>query len=75
MKKLILATLALALALPAVAQKKAKKDEPKEAQGYVFTDIKVNPITDVRNQARSGTCWCFSTMAVLYSYALKHGKA
>ncbi len=49
MKKLILATLALALALPAVAQKKAKKDEPKEAQGYVFTDIKVNPITDVRN--------------------------
>ncbi|MDE6483454.1 MAG: C1 family peptidase [Rikenellaceae bacterium] len=75
MKKLIIATLALTLALPAVAQKRAKKEQPKEEQGYVFTDVKINPITDVRNQARSGTCWCFSTMAVLESDALKHGKA
>lgn len=46
----------MTLVLPATAQKKAKKEAPKEEKAYVFTDVKINPITDVRNQARSCSC-------------------
>lgn len=74
MKKLLIAALALMVALPVSAQKK-KKDADKEVKGYVFTDIKVNPITDVRDQARSGTCWAFSTLASVESDIIKNGKA
>lgn len=75
MKKLLFVLAALTLVVPATAQKKAKKEAPKAEPAYVFTDVKVNPITDVRNQARSGTCWSFSSMAVVESDVLKHGKA
>lgn len=35
-----------------------------------FTVIKNNPATSVKNQGRSGTCWCFSTTAMTESELL-----
>jgi bleomycin hydrolase len=40
---------------------------------YEFTDIKTVPVTSVKNQASSGTCWSFSTLAYLESEILVAG--
>ncbi len=38
---------------------------------YQFTVVKENPITSIKNQNRSGTCWCFSTLSFLESEAIR----
>lgn len=44
------------------------------AQGYVFTtDVDV-PVTSVKNQASSGTCWCFATTSFMEAELLRNGK-
>ncbi|MCK9158936.1 MAG: aminopeptidase [Bacteroidaceae bacterium] len=69
-KLLLLATcVILSMNLSAKNEKTKKADE-----GFVFTTIKANPITSVKNQNRSGTCWCFSTLGFLESELLKAGK-
>lgn len=53
------------------------KTSPKKAEtpkGYVFTDVKINPATSVKNQASSGTCWSFSGLAFVESELLNNGK-
>ena len=39
---------------------------------YEFTTVKENPITPLKNQYRSGTCWCFSALSFLESEAIKN---
>lgn len=41
---------------------------------YNFTVIKENPITPVKNQASSGTCWSFSGVGMLESELIRKGK-
>lgn len=67
MKKLLLCALALCLALGAAAQ------NPDSVEGYRFTDGKIIRTTPVKNQNRSGTCWCYSTMTMLESEILRAG--
>lgn len=67
MKNLLLSALAICLALGAAAQK------PDSTQGYHFTDGKIIRSTPVKNQNRSGTCWCYSTMTMLESEILRAG--
>ncbi|KAA6339307.1 Aminopeptidase E [termite gut metagenome] len=43
-------------------------------ENFVFTKIKENPITSIKNQNRSGTCWSFSTLGLLESELLRTGK-
>lgn len=53
------------------------KTSPKKAEtpkGYVFTDVKINPATSVKNQASSDTCWSFSGLAFVESELLNNGK-
>jgi bleomycin hydrolase len=38
-----------------------------------FTIIKNIPATPVKNQAMTGTCWCFSTTSVIESQCIKEG--
>ncbi|MBQ6283670.1 MAG: aminopeptidase [Bacteroidales bacterium] len=46
----------------------AQQPRPQLPQAdYQFTVIKENPITSIKNQASSSTCWCFSTLAYLES--------
>jgi bleomycin hydrolase len=40
-----------------------------------FTVLKSNPATAVKNQARTGTCWSFSTTSLLESQFLKNNKS
>ena len=44
------------------------------AQGYQFTDVCRVPATPVKNQASTGTCWCFATTSFMESELLRMGK-
>ena len=44
------------------------------AQGYEFTVVKENPITSIKNQSNSGTCWSFSGVGFLESELIRTGK-
>lgn len=48
--------------------------QEKETEGFVFTTVKENPITSIKNQNRSSTCWSFSALAFLESELLRMGK-
>ena len=41
---------------------------------YQFTTVKANPITSVKNQYRSGTCWAYSAIGFFESEAIRLGK-
>ena len=41
------------------------------ATEYEFTTIKENPVTSIKNQYRSGTCWCFSALSFVESEILR----
>ncbi len=43
-------------------------------QGYQFTDVVKVPATPVKNQASTGTCWCFATTSFMESELLRMGK-
>lgn len=44
------------------------------AQGYQFTTVVSNKMTPVKNQASTGTCWCFATTSFMESELLRMGK-
>ena len=69
MKNLMLSLFALCIALTAGAQ----TADTTSAEGYRFTDTKIIPTTAVKDQSRSGTCWCFSTLSFLESEILRAG--
>lgn len=70
MKKLLTLMLLVAVC-SATAQNPA--EEKKQEEGYVFTDLKIIPTTPVKDQHRSGTCWCYSTLSFLENELLKAG--
>ena len=43
----------------------------QESPEYQFTTIKENPVTSVKNQNRSCTCWCFSSLSFIESEILR----
>ena len=55
------------LTLGAVGQ----TEEKKAAEAPRFTVVKQNPITSVKNQHRSGTCWDFATLGFFESELLR----
>lgn len=69
MKKTLAIMLLACFALNVSAAK--KKATPKDANKPVFTIIKENPITSVKDQNRSGTCWDYSTLSFFESEILK----
>ena len=66
MNKFILVASMLLLSLLLQAQ--------NETEGYKFTVVRENPITSIKNQANSGTCWSFAGVSFLESELLKMGK-
>jgi len=58
------------LALFATTASATDKDE-KNANKPVFTVVKQNPITSIKDQNRSGTCWDYSTLSFFESEILK----
>ena len=67
MKKIF--TLALLAVFALGANAKGKKTVNKNKP--VFTTIKANPITSVKDQNRSGTCWDYSTLSFFEAEILK----
>lgn len=67
-KKVLIFTLAVALAVPSFSYAKDKK---KEKDGYVFETIKENPITSIKDQHRSSTCWSFSGLGLIEAEILR----
>lgn len=47
----------------------------KAGSKYQFTIIKDNGASSVKNQNKSGTCWCFSTQSFLESELMRMEKA
>lgn len=69
MKKTIITFSLLALF---VVSAFSQDNKPKTA--YEFTVVKQLPITSIKNQSRSSTCWSFSTNAFLESEIIRLGK-
>lgn len=44
-----------------------------DSTGFIFTDVKVNPTTPVKDQNRSGTCWSFAGTSLLEEDVLRRG--
>ena len=70
MKK-IAALVVLTAGVLVAAQAQPRPAAPVNPKDYQFTTIKELPITPVKNQFRSGTCWCFSTLSFLESEIIK----
>ena len=70
MKKIFTSAVVLALALVSV-QAQTRPAAPVKPSDYQFTIVKENPITSIKNQNRSGTCWCFSALSFLESEVIK----
>lgn len=68
MKKNIFNTLMLLFVVSLSAQANVKKDT------LIFTTVKENKITPVKNQGNSGTCWSFSGLGFFESELLRIGK-
>lgn len=70
MKKVLFGVLVACLSASNLqAAKKAKKEiNPNKP---VFTVIKENPISSIKDQNRSGTCWAYSTLSFFESEILK----
>ena len=69
MKKILTFALMALMALSASAAK--KKEAAKDANKPVFTVIKEIPITSMKDQNRSGTCWDYSTLSFFEAEILK----
>ncbi|MEE1121538.1 MAG: C1 family peptidase [Prevotella sp.] len=73
MKKFFTIAMTMLFATAAMAQDaaKAEKKDSADQNKPVFTVIKQNPISSIKNQARSGTCWNYATLAYFESEILK----
>ena len=69
-KVLFFAVALLSMGASAFAQQRAAAEMPE----FTFTTVKANPITSVKNQASSGTCWSFSAISFLESEAIRLGN-
>ena len=65
MKKILMFALLATFAMGAQAQDKKSANKP------VFTVVKEIPITSMKNQSRSGTCWNYSTLSFFEAEILK----
>lgn len=72
MKKLFL--LPFALLAGTIFAHAQQKDTTAKKEGYVFTDIKRLPVTNVKSQDRAGTCWAWSMTSFLESEMMRRGK-
>ena len=71
MKKIAISVVLMCVGIFAFAQSKATQVADLD---YTFTTVKANPITSIKNQASSGTCWAYSTISFLESEAIRIGK-
>lgn len=71
---IIAGALVLATVMPSQAGTRKKQQEPEWVNPYQFTEVVRIPVTSVKNQNASGTCWCFATTSFLEAELLREGK-
>jgi len=75
MKKCLLLAVVLLGCLSVLAQENLQRKAKASEVRKTFTTVKELPITSVKNQHRSGTCWAYATLGFLESEILrKTGK-
>ena len=74
MKKSLFAVIALFVAVTLLPAQKAGKEAVVTPEGYKFTTVVSLPASPVKNQAATGTCWCFATTSFMESELLRLGK-
>ncbi len=74
MKKNFLLMAAVLMAVSAFAKDPAPAATTIDMPPYKFTDEVVVPYTSTKDQAASGTCWSFSTIAQVESDVMRRGK-
>jgi hypothetical protein len=67
---ILLVTSLLAVSITSFSQKKNDSSQT----GYKFTPVVELKATSVKNQANTGTCWCFATTSFIESELLRMGK-
>ena len=70
---IVAGALALAMAVPSQAAPK-KKQEAEKVNPYQFTEVVRIPVTSVKDQNATGTCWCFATTSFVEAELLRMGK-
>ena len=73
MKKLAM-TLAMGLACTAAASAmEADSVKTDSVEGFKFTDVKTVKTTSVKDQNRTGTCWCFAGTSFFEDEIMRQG--
>ena len=67
MKKIMFVAAVALVATPLAAQEKLEVPD----DSLVFTTVLENPVTSIKNQNNSGTCWSYSSLAFLESEAIR----
>lgn len=71
---IIAGALALAMAIPSQAEPKKKQQEPEKVNPYQFTEVVRIPVTPVKDQNATGTCWCFASTSFIEAELMRMGK-
>lgn len=50
------------------------QEKSTQKEGYKFTVVKELPVTSIKNQNRTSTCWSFSSISFLESELIRTGK-
>lgn len=72
--RLLFVTMIVIGFMPVIVFAENDGEKEKKNEGYVFEDKIVLPVTPVKDQYRSGTCWSFSGLSFLESEMLRLGK-
>ena len=72
-KSLLIAAMAIVAVLPGSMSAQAKKEAAKN-DTVKFTVVKENPITSIKDQNKSGTCWAYSSLGFFEAELLRLGK-
>lgn len=72
-KHIITALCICCMISPVLSAQKKNKKEPAQPEGYQFETVIEVPITSIKNQSSSGTCWCFSALSFFESEILRNG--
>ena len=69
-KKLSILAISAAICMSAAADDKVVDPD---STGFKFTDIKLVPTTSVKDQNKSGTCWCFAGTSYFEDEIMRNG--
>ena len=61
------------MAVPSQAAPK-KKQEAEKVNPYQFTEVVRIPVTSVKDQNATGTCWCFASTSFIEAELMRMGK-